>query len=167
MEQNHQLVSWDYIMIDEAEDWNTFEVEILYSIFGPSKIVISQAPDQKVRASNDPKWVKPRWRIDYDFVQTNEKKQFRQKANLVSFVNQFAEKFNLAWELEPNEEFAGGKVIITPKYNLELHNDLYSECQKSGNKAYEMLFLVAPSKIKSDGDKNSYFASTRPKSKSF
>jgi hypothetical protein len=153
MQQNHQLVSWDYIMIDEAQDWNPFEVEILYSIFGPSKIVISQAPDQKVRASNNPKWVRPKWRIDHDFVQTNEKKSFRQKANLVSFVNQFAEKFNLTWELEPNEDFVGGKVIITTNYNIELHKDLYSDCLKNGNKAYEMLFLVAPSKIIEDGEK--------------
>lgn len=157
MQQNHQLVSWDYIMIDEAQDWNPFEVEILYSIFGPSKIVISQAPDQKVRASNNPKWVRPKWRIDHDFVQTNEKKSFRQKANLVSFVNQFADKFNLAWELEPNEDFAGGKVIITTNYNIGLHKDLYSDCLKNGNKAYEMLFLVAPSKIISDGEKGITF----------
>lgn len=157
MRQNHQLVSWDYIMIDEAQDWNPFEVEILYSIFGPSRIVISQAPDQKVRGSNNPRWVRPKWRIDHDFVQTNEKKSFRQKANLVSFVNQFADKFNLAWELEPNEDFVGGKVIITTNYNIELHKDLYSDCLKSGNKAYEMLFLVAPSKIISDGEKEITF----------
>ena len=157
MLQNHQLVSWDYIMIDEAQDWNPFEVEILYSIFGPSKIVISQAPDQKVRASNNPKWVKPKWKIDHDFVQTNEKKSFRQKVNLVNFVNQFAEKFNLAWELEPNENFVGGKVIITTNYSNDLHKDLYSDCLKNGNKAYEMLFLVAPSKIISDGEKEITF----------
>ena len=157
MLQNHQLVSWDYIMIDEAQDWNPYEVDILYSIFGPSKIVISQAPDQKVRASNNPKWVKPKWRIDHDFVQTNEKKSFRQKANLVNFVNQFADKFNLAWELEPNENFIGGKVIITTNYNKDLHNNLYADCLKNGNKAYEMLFLVAPSKIISDGEKEIKF----------
>jgi hypothetical protein len=157
MQQNHQLVSWDYIMIDEAQDWNPFEVEILYSIFGPSKIVITQAPEQKVRSSNNPKWVRPKWRINHDFVQTNEKKSFRQKVNLVSFVNQFADKFNLAWELEPNEDFVGGKVIITTNYNIELHKDLYSDCLKNGNKAYEMLFLVAPSKIISDGEKEITF----------
>jgi hypothetical protein len=157
MKQNHQLVSWDYIMIGEAQDWNPYEVEILYSRFGPCKIVNSQAPDQKVRASNNPNRVRPKWRIDHDFVQTNEKKSFRQKANLVSFVNQFADKFNLAWELEPNEDFVGGKVIITANYNIELHKDLYSDCLKNGNKAYEMLFLVAPSKIISDGEKEITF----------
>ncbi len=153
MKQNHQLINWDFIMIDEAQDWLKEEVDILYLIFGPSKIVVSQAPDQKIRASNDPRWVKPQWRINRDFVQTNEKKSFRQKANLVSFVNQFAEKFNLAWELEPNEEFVGGKVIITSLYNMKLHEKLYSDCLTNGNKAYEMLFLVAPSKIINDGEK--------------
>jgi hypothetical protein len=157
MKQNHQLVNWDFIMIDEAQDWNPFEVEILYSIFGPSKIVISQAPDQKIRALNDPKWVKPRWQNGREFVQTNEKKSFRQKVNLVSFVNQFAEKFNLAWELEPREDFVGGKVIMTTNYNESLHKDLYADCMKNGNKAYEMMFLVAPSKIVSDGEKEITF----------
>jgi hypothetical protein len=157
MQLNHQLVGWDYIMIDEAQDWNPFEVEILYSIFGPSKIVISQAPDQKVRDSNNPVWVKPKWRIGQDFVQTNEKKSFRQKANLVGFVNQFAEKFNLAWELEPNEDFAGGKVIITTNYSANMHKELYTDCLYSGNKAYEMLYLVPPSKIIADGEKEVTF----------
>lgn len=153
MVQNHQLVSWDYIMIDEAQDWSPFEVEILYSIFGPSKIVISQAPDQKIRALNDPKWIKPRWQKGKDFEQKNLRKSFRQKANLVNFVNQFAEKFNLAWELEPREDFVGGKVIITTNYNEALHKDLYADCLKNGNKAYEMMFLVPPSKIINDGEK--------------
>lgn len=153
MQVNHQLVSWDYIMIDEAQDWNPDEVEILYSIFGPSKIVISQAPDQKVRESNNPHWVKPKWRIHREYEQTNERKSFRQKLNLVTFVNQFAERFNLSWELEPNPEFHGGRIIITSAYTVELHKDLYKDCLDSGNKAYEMLFLVPPSLIENDGEK--------------
>lgn len=157
MKQNHQLVSWDYILIDEAQDWNPHEVEILYSIFGPSKIVISQAPDQKIRPTNNPHWIKPKWRIERDFVQTNEKKSFRQKANLVNFVNQFAEKANLSWELEPREDFSGGKIIITPNYTIDLHNEVYSNCLKNGNKAYEMLFLVPPSKVIFDGEKKITF----------
>lgn len=151
MKQNHQLISWDYVLIDEAQDWNPFEVEILYSIFGPSRIVIAQAPDQKVRGSENPYWIKPKWRLHKEFEQTNEKKSFRQKSNLVSFVNQFAEKVGLSWELEPNELFTGGKVIISSNYNLSFHNELYEDCLASGNKAYEMLFLVPPSRIVSDG----------------
>ncbi|MFD1874445.1 hypothetical protein [Hymenobacter bucti] len=151
MQQNHQLISWDYILIDEAQDWNPFEVDILYSIFGPSRIVIAQAPDQKVRGSNNPYWIKPKWRLHKDFEQTNEKKSFRQKSNLVGFVNQFAEKVGLSWELEPNELFTGGRVIITSKYDIDLHNELYEDCLSSGNKAYEMLFLVPPSRIVTDG----------------
>ena len=153
MEQNHQLLSWDYILIDEAQDWLSEEVEILYEIFGPGRIVIAQAPDQKIRSSNNPKWVKPRWRPNREFVKTNEKKSLRQKKNLVSFVNQFASKFNLAWELQPKEEYVGGKIIIVSDYQTDFHKEIYAECLKDGNKAYEMLFLVPPSLVVRDGEK--------------
>lgn len=153
MEQNHQLLSWDYILIDEAQDWLSQEVEILYEFFGPGRIVIAQAPDQKIRSSNNPKWVKPRWRPNRDFVKTNEKKSLRQKKNLVSFVNLFASKFNLAWELQPKDEYEGGRIIIVADYKIEIHREIYNACLKDGNKAYEMLFLVPPSLVVRDGDK--------------
>lgn len=153
IEQNHQLLSWDYVLIDEAQDWLSAEVEILYAIFGPGRIVIAQAPDQKIRLSNDPKWVKPFWRPNREFVQTHERKSLRQKKNLVNFVNQFASKFNLTWELQASTEFEGGQVIITDKYELDFHREIYQDCLNDGNKAYEMLFLVPPSLVVNDGEK--------------
>ena len=137
-------------------------IEILYEIFGPGRIVIAQAPDQKIRSSNNPKWVKPRWRANREFVKTNEKKSLRQKKNLVNFVNQFASKFNLAWELQPKKEYVGGKVIVMSDYQTDFHNEIYGECVKDGNKAYEMLFLVPPSLVIKDGEKEITYKPIRP-----
>ena len=143
MVQNQQAIDWDYVLVDEAQDWFNEEVDILYKIFGRSRIIIARASDQMVRGNKIAKWVKPKWRPNVDYLQTNEKKSFRQKVNLVQFVNTFAEKFNLpGWELEPNDGFSGGKVIVTSQYTYDLHQEQYELCKKSGNKAYEMMFIV-------------------------
>ena len=148
MKENQQSLNWDFVLIDEAQDWLNDEIELLYKIFGPSKIIIAKAPDQMVRSSNSAKWIKPKWRPNIDYIQTNEKKSLRQKANLVKFVNSFAEKFNLpGWELEPNEDNVGGRVIITSQYSYELHQAEYERCKENGNSAYEMMFIVPNSLV--------------------
>ncbi|MCA0237746.1 MAG: AAA family ATPase [Bacteroidetes bacterium] len=148
MKENQQSLYWDYVLIDEAQDWLNEEIELLYKIFGHSKIIIARAPDQMVRSGSSAKWIRPKWKPNIDYVQTNEKKSYRQKVNLVKFVNSFAEKFNLpGWELEPNEEFVGGRVIITSQYNYELHQIEYERCKENGNRAYEMMFIVPNSLI--------------------
>jgi hypothetical protein len=148
MEENQQSLNWDYVLIDEAQDWPNDEIELLYQIFGHSKIVIARAPDQMIRSGTGAKWIRPKWRPNIDYVQTNEKKSYRQKVNLVKFVNSFAEQFNLpGWELESNEESIGGRVIITSQYTYDLHQTEYARCKENGNQAYEMMFIVPNSLI--------------------
>ncbi|GGH36798.1 DNA or RNA helicase [Dyadobacter endophyticus] len=143
MAKNQQAIDWDYVFIDEAQDWLDEEIDILYKIFGPSRVVIARASDQMTRSGKSAKWVRPRWKPNIDYVQTNERKSFRQKVNLVHFANMFAEKFGLpGWELEPNDGFVGGKIIVTSTYTYELHQEQYELCKKNGNKAYEMMFIV-------------------------
>lgn len=153
MKENQQSLNWDFVLIDEAQDWLNEEIELLYKLFGHSKIIIARAPDQMVRNGHSAKWVKSKWRPNIDYIQTNEKKSFRQKVNLVKFVNSFAEKFNLpGWDLEPNEDFVGGRVIITSQYSYDLHLKEYERCKENGNRAYEMMFIV-PNTLVVKGEK--------------
>ncbi|MGB3849113.1 MAG: AAA family ATPase [Tunicatimonas sp.] len=143
----HQQIGWDYILIDEAQDWDELEKNLIFSIFGKGKVIIADGVDQLIRSQKKCNWTRA-LKPNLDFKKTHEKKGLRQKVNLVSFVNTFAEKLNVNWELQAKEELVGGKVIIsTTHYSKHLHDGLYSLCSKNGNSAYEMMFLVPPSLV--------------------
>lgn len=156
MKTRHQQVGWDYILIDEAQDWKELEKDIIYKIFGKNRIIIADGVDQLIRSQNRCNWTRA-LKPNIDFKKTNEKRGLRQKINLVSFVNKFADKLNVNWNLEAKKELIGGKVIISSKpYSKELHNRLYNLCSENGNSAYEMLFLVPPSLVERYMKKDEY-----------
>lgn len=147
MTTRQQEVAWDYILIDEAQDWQVIEKEIIYKLFSSKNVIIADGVDQLVRSQNKCNWtsgMKP----NIDFKKTNEKRGLRQKLNLVTFVNKFAEKLKIIWSLDAKQELIGGKVIITTQnYNKILHNRLFKQCKDNENEAYEMMFLVPPSLV--------------------
>ncbi|WP_417888114.1 AAA family ATPase [Zunongwangia sp.] len=147
MSTRHEQVGWDYLLIDEAQDWGELEKEIIFRIFGREKVIIADGVDQLIRSQNKCNWIRG-LKLDVDFKKTHEKKGLRQKVNLVSFVNKFAEKLNINWKLEAKKELTGGKIIIsTNGYSPILHKREFELCTKNGNSAYEMMFLVPPSLV--------------------
>lgn len=146
MRKEHEAVGWDYIMIDEAQDWSDVEKNVLFRIFGPGKIIVADGIDQFIRSGQKQIWAKGF--NQRDFQKKTETKGMRQKYNLVNFVNQYAKVSGLNWEVTPDKELYGGRIIITTKpYNVELHNQLGSDCYKNLNTAYDMLFLVPPQMV--------------------
>jgi len=144
MKSRHQQIAWDYILIDEAQDWNDIEKKLIYFIFGKEKVIIADGVDQLIRSQKKCNWIQG-LKKDFDYRQTSEKKGLRQKVDLVNFVNQIAEKLNVYWDLEPKEDLYGGKIIIKiGDYSKELHDKEFAICKNYGNSAYEMMFLVPP-----------------------
>lgn len=147
MKTRHQQVAWDFVLIDEAQDWDEIEKKLIYFIFGKEKVIIADGVDQLIRSQKKCNW-KQGLRKDIDFRQTNEKKGLRQKVDLVNFVIQVAQKLNVYWDLEPKEDLYGGKIIIKiGDYTKELHEREFEICKKQGNSAYEMMFLVPPNLV--------------------
>ena len=147
MRSRHETVAWDYILIDESQDWGEFEKSIIFRMFGKEKVIIADGVDQLVRTQKKCNWIsglKP----DIDFKKTNEKKGLRQEVNLVSFINSYAKQLGIIWELEPKQELIGGKIIISLKdYSKELHDKEIKRCKDFGNSEYEMMFLVPPNLV--------------------
>ena len=143
MKKEHEAVSWDYILIDEAQDWNDVEKQVLFKIFGQEKIVVADGVDQFIRGSQKQNWT--RGIHQSNFNKKTETKGLRQKYNLVNFVNCFAKVSGLNWEVTPDEKLHGGRIIISTKpYNAELHNRILADCISDKNAAYDMLILTPP-----------------------
>ena len=147
MKSRHDEIAWDFVMIDEAQDWSPKERDLIYRIFGHQNIIIADGIDQMVRSQVHCNWVRntPNHRI-------TERRCLRQKRNLVEFVNAYADEFDLGWHLDPIDEYEGGKVIITSKSTpFDIFKREFSTCEQFGNRAYEMMFLTPPFLVRRDG----------------
>lgn len=153
MKKYHDAVAWDYILIDESQDWNLKEKQILYKIFGHKRMIIADGIDQLVRSRIRCNWATEL--LENDIAKTYEKRCLRQKGNLVNFVNEYAKLSKIEWDLEAGRDIVGGRiVIINGDYDFAIHKREFDRCVENGNSAYEMLFLVPPTLVNKKNDNN-------------
>ena len=145
---NDLAIDWDYILIDEGQDWLPEEKDILYRVYGPESIIVADGIDQFMRNSKRLVWT------DKNTVVKEQKQGLRQKTNLANFVNAIANEFRLRWNITPcrDDRYAGGEVFVYPNYKASLHNDLLEKCKNNGGDAYDMLFLI-PYQMNPTGEK--------------
>jgi hypothetical protein len=139
---------WDLVFIDEGQDWPGDEIAILNTVYSPKRLVVSDGVDQYVRDSVAD------WTSDLPNGDTRTrslKKCLRMKANVASFVADVASCLGLDdWDLEPNADAPGGKVII---YDGDLAGEperiveLVEHARKLGNFPIDMLSCVPPNSI--------------------
>ncbi len=154
MKSRHDKVAWDYVLIDESQDWGEIEKSIIFRIFGKERVIIADGVDQLIRSNRKCNWINGLKR-DIDYKITSEKRGLRQEVNLVMFVNSYAKRLGVYWELEPKQELLGGKIIIsTSGYNMEIHERELQRCKEKGNSEYEMMFLVPPNLVNVSKRKN-------------
>lgn len=109
-------VKWsNAILIDEAQDCSIYEKALLYATRGSENIVIATGgKDQLIRKAKENDWsVLFGKRLEKESI-TLRRTNWRQKANIVDFLNAFAEEFNLESKniQTPPETVDKGKVII-------------------------------------------------------
>lgn len=145
---------WDAVFIDEAQDWPTDEIEILRAVYGADRLAVADGVDQFVRESVAD-WASG---LARERVQTHRLKRcLRMKANLAHFVTDFAKAMNLAdWELQPNTEANGGRVIIVEgdlSNDVSLYSQLAAEAAALGNYPIDLLACVPPVLVGEDSGK--------------
>ena len=142
---------WDYILVDEAQDWLDEEKEVLMKFYNKGRLIVADGVDQIVRGT-----IPQNWLVGVDkncYQESNSNICLRQKNNLVMFDNVLAKKLGISWKVkETPQGMGGGKVIITDKILTEnFTKGLLNECVSAGNEAYDMIFFTPPSLV----DKNS------------
>lgn len=138
---------FDYVFVDEGQDWPKTEQALLLKVFGAARVVIGDGIDQMVRGPLRSDWSE---QVESGMVHKvrPERRCLRQKYNLNEFNRALARATGQAWDLESRADFPGGRVIVaTRDYDRELHEKLWAECQEDGNKGYEMLFMVPPGMV--------------------
>lgn len=147
-DDNELSIDWDYIFVDEGQDWSDEEREILYFIYGSEHIIVADGKDQFIRAAKKQVWQK---NVKNPIIIKGEK-GLRQKRNLSEFVNEVACELDLNWEVKPNniEGWSGGQIFIVDHYRASFHKELEKYNKRADCENYDILFLVPPEMV----DKN-------------
>jgi hypothetical protein len=146
VQSNRSAFQWDYIFVDEGQDWPDNERNILFRLYSPERFVVADGIDQLVRSREPADW--RRGATDSGLVIVPLRKCLRMKAGLARFVTGVAEQLNLPYSnWQPNEEVPGGRVIIVEGsyfHSRSLHDQLLRENADDGNQPIDMLFCVPP-----------------------
>jgi len=149
---NNSVLDWDYIMIDESQDWPENERDLLYELYGAEKIVIADGEDQLVRSTANINWRIANLSVPSQVVPL--RKSLRLKSSLCNAVQAFAKQIDYDWKLEPEVNSYGGKVVLITGNVLgdDFQNWLKSEVAENKDKSkiepIDVLSCVPPSWVK-------------------
>lgn len=145
-------VNWsDLILIDEAQDCTPYEKALLLEMHGSDNFVVATGgKDQLIRTSHETNWT-VQFGQQLDFQKISLTYVHRQKANIVSFINEFAKEFNLCTSLKASDSIKNqGHVIIdvrdVPKGEIpaDIIETLYLRGKDYGCSNYENMMFLLP-----------------------
>ena len=144
-------LEWDLVLVDEGQDWPGDEIAILRSIYGLEHLTVSDGIDQYVRESVAD------WSGGLRRTAIRNRhltRCLRMKANLTAFVGDIAQALLVPdWDLEPNSEAVGGRVIVV-EGDLTAHSSLLlkvaSAARELGNYPVDLLACVPPGMVRPD-----------------
>ena len=145
-DDNLPQIDWDYILIDEGQDWPDLYKQVLFKLYGPERIIVADGIDQFMMSS-----FKQNWAEGLNVRPPKEMKLgLRQKNNLIEFLNTFSYELGLGWQLDRNKQLPGGDIDIYKGYNSNIHKDLHDLCKENDCEDYDILILVPPTSVDPD-----------------
>ena len=147
-------IDWDYILIDEGQDWPDMHKKVLFKLYGPQRLIVADGVDQFMMSSKKQEWTESLDHTNF-FKPAMMKVNLRQKSNLVEFLNALSSSLRLGWSSTKNKDLLGGKVEVYSKYNSTIHKDLMDHCRDSKCESYDILILVPPSYVTTDDNGSS------------
>lgn len=149
-------IDWDYILIDEGQDWPELHKSIIFKLYGPKRIVVADGGPQFMMSSE-----KQNWERGLDPTEFDERDEMninlRQKSNLVEFVNVLSRELRLGWSMQKNNNLLGGQVEVYDSYNNKIHQEVSDHCKESGCENYDILILVPPTMVETDQSGERHF----------
>lgn len=133
-------LNYQYVFIDESQDWYNEEKDILYSLFGNENCIVSYGSHQLLRNKIPLDW-KSGTNSTYKLTLTTS---YRQKSNICHYIKDLCQRINFPDEIEVNNNLNGGKINI---YCRDLSSEDYSNfhrycVEQCKNAAYDILILV-------------------------
>lgn len=147
-------LNWDYVLIDEAQDWTSKERDLILRLFDKGHIIVADGGQQFVRNVDVCDWA-----IVQDRVNIKLKYCLRQKNNLIKFLNHYSEVTGkYGNKILASEKLPGGKIIVIEDKSrlFDIHRQEMKKLIETDNIAYDMLYLV-PYTMVGKNNGSSYF----------
>tara|TARA_Y100001935_G_C17299110_1_gene508012 strand:+ start:261 stop:2252 length:1992 start_codon:yes stop_codon:yes gene_type:complete len=150
MEKRPEYFDFNYVFIDEGQDWRQKEVEILRSIYGHKNIIVAHGIAQLTRDFLDMKTREVNWEKNVP-VQEYQlhplKRALRMKSKLADFVIGLNEELGgYPLDMEPNSSRKGGNVLVIEgdyfKDN-DINEKILINSNKLGNENIDSLFCCS------------------------
>lgn len=154
---NDCYLNWNYVLIDEAQDWTSKERDLILRLFDKGHIIVADGGQQFVRNVDVCDWT-----IVQDRVNIKLKYCLRQKNNLIKFLNHYSELTGkYGSKMLASEKLPGGKIIVVEDKSklFDIHRQEMKKLIEVGNIAYDMLYLV-PNTMVVKNNRNNYFKFT-------
>ena len=146
--EDNPRLNWEYILIDEAQDWSEEERNLILHLYDKNNIIVADGGHQFVRGIVPCDWTAVSGRNNIKL-----KYCLRQKRNIVRFINYYAEMIDPSYsKVYSSDEMLGGNIIIV-KDSDKLFRTVKAEKNallKSGNEPYDMLFIVPPTLVENE-----------------
>ncbi len=141
--------AYDYVVIDECQDWHPVEKDIINLYFGHARTICAYGIAQEIRGKTL-SWTRG-LSADEDYRRIALRKSVRMKRNLAQFIKEFSQEVfheNSYESMDIIESGAGGKItIIEGEYTKEHHNKFIEE--KNENFSPIDLLLCIPTSLSS------------------
>lgn len=158
-----QAFAWDYVFVDEGQDWPLNERDLLLALYPPAHVAVAHGREQLVRGLTTTNWREGVPQGQAEVVTL--KQTLRMKAGLARFVTSVAKHLgaqNTEWEA--NSDLPGGQVLIIDGpylYDRRLHDNLVTRNSADLNSPVDMLFCLPPTLVvhnQGDGETRSVAA---------
>ena len=166
--ENDNTFDFDAVVIDEAQDFKNYEIEILKKIYGSKKLCIADGIDQLMRGARANWYTQAEKKNIYE-VKLSE--SLRMKRNLGLFVEGYVKENNLNLDIRKNRIAKGGKVILLKSSYVNypsLHERLIKNLEEKKNKKIDTLFcstdennLIKFFESRDEGYWNGFYKPTR------
>jgi len=144
--ESPEAFAWDYVFIDEAQDWPSDERDILHQLYPPQRFVIADGRDQLVRREGNCDWTRGAERVPSHRVSLE--RGLRMKANLARFANVLAAQLALStWSIQENSEAGGGRIVVLEgdyAAARHAHESIVQQARRDGNAPVDLLMCVPP-----------------------
>jgi len=100
---------YDYLLVDEGQDWTIEHRNLMYDVFGPGRVIVADGVDQFVNRS----------RCDWSSGDVAKNRivplrtSRRTKAATCDTINDVARALEVPdWDVEPDQAMAGGRITV-------------------------------------------------------
>ena len=140
---------WDYVFIDEAQDWSDAERDLVRAMYGSTNIVIADGLEQLVTRQTPCDWTRGLPAAERHYRELG--RSLRMTHNLALFANAFAREAGLVdWKITPYDALSGGRVIVAVGGHVDtaaLAAALELQLGAANAKPVDALLCIPPSEM--------------------